>query len=419
MPLRAGHLPVSAGHRRSARLSAPERIPDQWWLDPGAAGVPTAVLAWLDAALHAAGHARTGPVDVTHRRPWSAMVRVPTDGGGHWLKVNSAATAHEITVLQVLAREAPEAVLVPLRADRDRGLVLLPDGGPLLGDVVRPRPPAGPADAPPGLAAGPAEGGTALDLHRHDPEDPPWALGMARALNAHARIQMAITPHVPELLAAGVPDMRPERLLDRFDEALDAAAQHALVADGAWVRTQVADVVDVRSRVADEAAELGALAVDASIDHDDLHPWNLLRPTAPGRPPKAIDWGDAVVAHPFTVLLVPLRARRVRDDNEPGLVALRRAYLGPWADAAPRSELLRAADLACRLGSIVRAHAWLRVLEATRAAQVERAALTSRTSALVETGTSQRRPTSAELVPLLWLRNLALPSPLGVPTLQG
>ena len=51
--------------------------------------------------------------------------------------------------------------------------------------------------------------------------------------------------------------------------------------------------------------------------------------------------------------------------------------------------------------------------------EAERAELTRRTSALVETGTTPRRPTSAELVPLLWLRNLALPSPLGVPTLQG
>ena len=339
------------------------------------------------------------------------MARVPTDGGGHWLKACSAATAHEITVLEVLARETPDAVLVPLGSDPVRGLVLLPDGGPLLGDLTRPR--------PPGAQPAATEGGTALELARDDADDPPWALGMARALNSQARIQLATADAVPELLAAGVPDMRPVRLLERFDEALDAAAKHALVADGAWVRDQVAAIVDVRSRVADEAAELGALAVGAGLNHDDLHPWNLLRPTSPGRPPKAIDWGDAVVAHPFSVLLVPLRARRVRDDREPGLVALRRAYLGPWADVAPRSELLRAADLACRLGSIVRAHAWLRVLDATRAAEAERAELTRRTSALVETGTTPRRPTSAELVPLLWLRNLALPSPLGVPTLQG
>lgn len=79
------------------------------------------------------------------------MARVPTDGGGHWLKACSAATAHEITVLEVLARETPDAVLVPLGSDPVRGLVLLPDGGPLLGESrARDRP--APSPPPPRAA---------------------------------------------------------------------------------------------------------------------------------------------------------------------------------------------------------------------------------------------------------------------------
>lgn len=417
-----------------------------WWYG-GETRLPTEVHAWLDAALVARGTTRTGPVEVTHARPWALVARVPTAEGPAWLKAVAPGGAHEIDVVEMLAREAPGGVLAPWAVDRARALLLTPDGGRLLGDL-RDAPPTGRSgerslgmtrvgaagsrgvssrgtgseNAAGSASLVPLTHTTPISLEVTDAGEPAWSLGFARGLGAMARLQQRTSHLVPQLLEAGVPDMRPVVLVQRFDEALDEAARRARGADSAWVRDVVTQVEDVRDFVVDEAAELGALAVPPAINHDDLHPWNFLQPARAGRAPVPIDWGDAVVSHPFCVLLVALRARRRVTDSEPGVRALRRAYLSAWQDHAPRFELARAADLACRLGSIIRAHTWLRVLRAADDA-AESVGSAGSAGSWRAPGSARVRPQAgvyaAEIAPLLWLRNLTLPSYLGAATAQN
>ena len=75
------------------------------------------------------------------------------------------------------------------------------------------------------------------------------------------------------------------------------------------------------------------------------------------------DWGDASIGHPFTSLLVILRAAAARHGLAPGSAALDRlrdAYLEPWTAGRPAPELRRDARLAIRLGAISRALSWQR-----------------------------------------------------------
>ena len=96
----------------------------------------------------------------------------------------------------------------------------------------------------------------------------------------------------------------------------------------------------LRPDVARWCAELADAPGGASIDHNDLYPDNVFA----GPPPRAYDWGDSVVAHPFASMLVTAglhgRARRSR---------LRDAYLDGFADLAPHAELVRTLELARRL----------------------------------------------------------------------
>jgi aminoglycoside phosphotransferase (APT) family kinase protein len=104
--------------------------------------------------------------------------------------------------------------------------------------------------------------------------------------------------------------------------------------------------------------------VPASLDHNDLHPGNVLDGGAPGAAVRFYDWGDAVIAHPFTSLTVPLRffaEGPVRD-------AARDAYLEVFADLAPHDELVATAQLACRVALIARVLTWERALRAAREA---------------------------------------------------
>src|SRR5215218_2060568 len=92
---------------------------------------------WVDERLAAAGLVRTGEPEAKSPRPWATVLRVPTSGGPVWLKATGPLVAFEVPLYELLERVAPERVLTPLARDARRGWLLLPDGGPSLGDRAR------------------------------------------------------------------------------------------------------------------------------------------------------------------------------------------------------------------------------------------------------------------------------------------
>jgi hypothetical protein len=267
--------------------------------------------AWLDARLAAAGAARTGPVEQPRVRPWATLLRAPTTRGVVWLKAGGPATRYEAALYEVLAATVPERILVPIAVDAARGWVVLPDGGASLGERLA-------ADA--------------------------LTPAMCEVLPRYAALQRDLAPSAGRLLGIGMPDMRPAALPERFEQALVAT-----------------DTTDPRlTRLGPDVAawseQLAAGPVPLSIDHNDLHARNVLgQPAAP----RLYDWGDAVVAHPFASMLVPLAMA-----SPPDAARLRDAYLEPWTDLAPRAELAATLELACRLAKIACAHTWLRAVGA-------------------------------------------------------
>ena len=134
-------------------------------------------VAWLDERLADAALERTGEVEQPHLQPWGTVLKAPTADGPVWLKAAGPATAFEVRLYDLLQRVAPDQVLHPIAIDLERAWVLLPDGGPPLGEAL-----------------------TRTDL----------AEAMARALPQYGQLQRDLSPHADELLALGVADMRPE-----------------------------------------------------------------------------------------------------------------------------------------------------------------------------------------------------------------
>lgn len=288
-----------------------------------------AATGWLDERLAAAGRARTGPVTQPHVRLWSTVLRAPTDAGPVWLKAPGREAAFEVPLYGLLVQVAPSRVLVPLAADVERGWLLLPDGGTPLGEQV--------AD-----------------------DDLPAAL--AEVIPHYAELQRDLSGHVAELLSFGLADMRPPSLPERLDEAVESVAaylgRHTTDDDREVLRRAAA----ARPLVDGWCARLAAGVVPASLDHHDLHAWNVL--TTPGGTPQFYDWGDSVVAHPFTSMLVTLGFLRLQHhlpDDDAGLLRVRDAYLEVF-DLGTRTELLTELDLACRAGKVARVLVWLRGL---------------------------------------------------------
>jgi Ser/Thr protein kinase RdoA (MazF antagonist) len=258
----------------------------------------------MEAELAVAGIEPVGELQVTRERPWGSVGRIATDRGTLWLKACAPATAFEAGIYAVLGEVAPEQALAPVALDRARGWLLFPDGG---------------APAPNSAEV------------------------LAEAMRGYARLQRAAAPRVDELLAAGVPDMRPQVLPQRFDEALT------------FVAAELADRLrELRPEI---VAGCEQLAGPASLDHNDLHPANVF---ADGR---FVDWGDAVISHPFACLLMPLGYVSGELGRDPTPVL--DAYLEAYADQAPRDDLVATARLAVHLAKIARAHTWERALRAS------------------------------------------------------
>jgi hypothetical protein len=286
-------------------------------------------LAWADERLGAAGLARTGEVEQPHLRPWATVLRVPTSGGTVWFKASAPGTAFEARLYDVLARAVPDRVLVPLATDPERAWTLLPDGGPPLGARLE---------------------GEAL------------CEALVAGLVAYGRLQRDLVPHVDEMLSAGVADMRPAVMPERFDEALAAAGPQA---DAATRRR----LGELGPAVARWCERLEASGVSASLDHNDLHPWNVLGDPA-ARTIRFYDWGDAVVAHAFAAMLVPLgfvtHLLGVGVDD-PRFVRARDAYLAGFTGGGDGAEdLADTLAIACRVAKVARTLTWDRALRAAR-----------------------------------------------------
>jgi hypothetical protein len=270
------------------------------------------------------------------------VFKVPTTAGTHWFKANAVGMAHEAALVEVLARRVPAQVLAPVAIDTEQGWLLLPDGGPTLRDVE----------------------GSAADLTL-------WE----QMLVEYAGFQRSLEPWVAELLAAGAPDGRPGQL-PQVRAALLADRELVLLGrPQGLTEQQHADLVAGAPAYALLCAELAAVGVPATLQHDDLHDHNVFVPVEPGGPLRIFDWGDAVVGHPFGTLLITLRVVSAGTGlpyGAPELLRLRDAYLEAWTDEWDRATLEESCRLALRVGGVLRADCCRRaLLEATAGGRAE------------------------------------------------
>jgi hypothetical protein len=245
-----------------------------------------------------------------------------------WLKAAGPETAFEVALYQLLERVAPERVLTPIATDPGRGWMVLPDGGVTLGER----------------------------LGELDPAE-----AMVVVLPEYGRLQRDLGPHVDELLRLGLADMRASVMPRRFEEAVEAVGRYVERRGTEADRETLRRVVAMRERFGEWCARLDGVAVGASLDHNDLHYWNVLVDGAV----RFYDFGDSVVAHPFASMLLGLGMLRRQlgvGADDPAVVRPRDAYLEVFGDLASRAELVEELELACQVGKVGRALSWHRAL---------------------------------------------------------
>jgi hypothetical protein len=229
----------------------------------------------------------SGAPAVVHERPWSTVMRVPLeDGPPAWFKACGPVQAFEAVLTAELSARWPEVMVEVLAHDPDRAWLLMADAGTRIMELGNP------------------------------PEV--WL----RVLPRYAELQRGEAIRWAQLLDAGVPDLRPEVLPERYEVLVHGELPVA----GEMTRR----LCDFAPTLGELCRELDEAGIPSTIQHDDLHMGNVY---VHGERALVLDWGDASVGHPFWSLVVTFRFLEERNGlgaGDPWFARLRDAYLEPW-----------------------------------------------------------------------------------------
>ena len=257
-----------------------------------------------------------GPIETVHARPWSTVLRVPTADGDLFLKQEEPLQAYEVELTIALAERWPDRVPEVVAADTDRAWLLLRDGGTNVADNGR-------VDAFP------------------------------EALRLYGELQVGEVVQVEELLSYGLRDLRLDVVAEAYEPFFER--DHGLEA------SEVASLLALAPKYRELCARLAALDLPASIQHDDLHQWNVY---VRGDRVAIYDWGDSSVAFPLWSWLKPLLAAHQYGVDPK---AFADAYLAAWSEHAPEPQLREALELAVPTGLFPYALQIRRQYDATQA----------------------------------------------------
>ncbi|MDQ4057789.1 MAG: aminoglycoside phosphotransferase family protein [Actinomycetota bacterium] len=284
---------------------------------------------WIHDELALLDLTPEGPIEQPHVRPWSTVLKVPTDRGRVWFKASPPALAHEARVIEVLAQVRRDNVPRLLATDPSTGWMLQADSGPRLSNLMRDR----------------------WDIVRF--ED---------AMSVYAELQGEVARSSADLIEAGAFDRRLEVLPLQFEELLENRDALGLGTDGGISREELSHLWSRAPQIRAMCSELAATRIPETIQHDDLSDADV---AVGDRTYRFFDWGDACVAHPFFAPFIALRVLAMRFDLEPSAPELKRvtaAYLEPWSEYGSRAELNRAYEIAQQLAGVCRTLTWHRTL---------------------------------------------------------
>jgi hypothetical protein len=256
----------------------------------------TDVHEWL-AGL---GIESTAALEVVHERPWSTVIRVPTAEGDLYLKQEEPVQAQEVPLIVALASRWPDRVPEVVAADVERGWLLMRDGGVSLADAgtVEPFP---------------------------------------RALELYGELQVGEVAHAEELLALGLPDVRLPVVTAGYEPYFDE--------DRGLEPDEVARLRALAARYYELSEQLASFGLPDSIQHDDLHEWNVF--VRDGRV-RIFDWGDTGISNPLFSWLKPLRVTAHRGFDPELFLG---AYLSPWTEVMSEERLRAAIEVAIPVGT--------------------------------------------------------------------
>lgn len=287
------------------------------------------VSAWIDGRLKRHQIHRTGVIEQAHLRPWSTVLRVPTDQGSFYFKALPENLRYEVSVVAGLGERFPDRVPRLLAMDQGRGWMLQFEGGELFRrELVR------------------------------DPNIQAWF----RALAAYAEIQLALADENELISSWRVPDRRPARLPSLIGALIEEGDSLHLGHPEGLSRADLGRISDCMPRLVEMCDELSEGPVPSSLNHGDLHDGNIFLHNGDF---VFFDWGDCSLTHPFVsirTVYVSIENRLGWEENDRRFTPLNDSYLQAWADFGSLEELRAGMRIAQTVAPLVSALSWNRAL---------------------------------------------------------
>jgi phosphotransferase family enzyme len=272
---------------------------------------------WICERLAQLGYSLDGAIEHPHVRAWGTALRVPTREGTLWFKASIPPLAYEAALIELVGALRPDCVPRLVAADAVSGWMLMEDAG-----------------------------AHASDLYPDGPPVEAWQSFLGR----YAGLQVDVAPAASTLVAAGVPDRRLSNLLEPFQAVLENDRLVRPATEEALAGAEIDRMRSLIPRLIEATELIAALDLPDSVQHDDLHAWNICIQDGVQR---FIDWGDACISQPFLSLAIPLA------DVEPDdAAAIRDAYLEPWTAFRPLDDLRAVSDAAVLLGHVTGVVKW-------------------------------------------------------------
>ena len=298
------------------------------WLDE--------VRLWITSALSANDLQLSSPLEQFHIRPWSTVLRVPTQDGLCYFKASTTALGCEAALTRFLANTFPQLSPNLIAVDPPRGWLLMRDSGTALRAIIR------------------AENSVQ-----------PWQT----ILPIYAGLQNSLAPQVDTILNLGVMDRQLEILPALFADLLSDPDCLMIDQPDGLTRAELHRLSASNALFKSMCQRLDSYGIPATLHHDDLHDGNIFIFNG-----HAIftDWGESAVTHPFFSLVVMLRGAGNTlnlPPEAPELGQIRDWYLQQWSSYAPLSELQPIVTLAEQIGLVNRALTWRHLLKHIPSAQ--------------------------------------------------
>jgi hypothetical protein len=308
-----------------SRVTVPEHDKTQPWIQPGwfdTAG------EWIREQLTNRRIAVTGAIEQRNVRPWSTVLRVPTNIDDIDFKATSAAFQHEPDLTLALGLWRPDCIPEVLAIEPERGWLLMHSSGAMLRTLIN----------------------NTEQSERH------WT----RVLPLYAELQIDLVQRQDELLALRAPDYRPLALSAAFGQLLSDTKTLRIGRPDGLSLDEHQQLSALIPRLTQLCGLVQAASIPLTLHHDDFHDANVFYQD--GRY-TVTDWAESGVSHPFCTLVVALHviAYRAGAERDAALILrIRDSYLEPWQRFAAHSELVEIAALARPLGAVARALTWRR-----------------------------------------------------------